>query len=78
MSFIRGYIHTICIQQDLDKGGVDSLAGLESQKWGFKTFSLSVTPPAKTFNLVRLSIRLLNISTTNCKAPHRNAPLFLK
>ena len=45
-------------------------SGLENQNWGLKCFQgpnshLSVT---KTFNSVGLSIRLLNISMTNCEA----------
>ena len=49
---------------------------------GFGTFlSAQLSPlclsPVKMFNLVRLSIRLLNISTSNCKALHKQAPEFV-
>ena len=49
---------------------------------GFKTFSRAqLSPlclsPVKMFNLVRLSIRLLNISTTNCEALHKQVPKFV-
>ena len=38
---------------------------------------LSVIPPVKTFNLVRLAIRLLNISITNCEAFYKQAINFV-
>ena len=46
---------------------------------GFNMFSRAqLSPlclsPVKMFNLVRLSIRLLNISTTNYKALYKQAP----
>ena len=49
---------------------------------GFKTFSRAqLSPlclsPVKMFNLVRLSIKLLNINTTNYKALHKQAPKFV-
>ena len=49
---------------------------------GFKTFSRAqLSPlclsPVKMFNLVRLSIRLLNINTSNYKALHKQAPKFV-
>ena len=48
----------------------------------FKTFSRAqLSPlyfsPVKMFNLVRLSIRLLNINTTDYKALHKQAPEFV-
>ena len=48
-------------------------SGLENQKWGLKTSSRAQPSPlrlspVKTFNSVRLSIRLSNISVTNCEA----------
>ena len=49
---------------------------------GFKTFSRAqlshlCLSPVKMFNLVRLSIRLLNIYTTNYKALHEQATKFV-
>ena len=71
--------HFTAISLDLDihVGGVDSLA-LRARS-GFLRAQLSPLchSPLKKFNLVKLSIRLLNINIMNCEAFYKQAIKFV-